>query len=48
MIDDGGFDKEFTPQQYKLHQTRATYYGVWVPARGQTVGCGVCDTPELG
>jgi len=29
-------------------QTRATYGGLCgMPACGQAVGCGVCDTPEL-
>jgi len=31
-----------------ITQTRATYGGLCgMPACGQAVGCGVCDTPEL-
>ena len=33
---------------WSITQTRATYGGLCgMPACGQAVGCGVCDTPEL-
>jgi len=36
------------PSLWSITQTRATYGGLCgMPACGQAVGCGVCDTPEL-
>jgi len=36
------------PSPWSITQTRATYGGLCgMPACGQAVGCGVCDTPEL-
>jgi len=36
------------PPPWSITQTRATYCGLCgMPACGQAVKCGVCDTPEL-
>jgi len=41
-------ETSYTMVDRSITQTRATYGGLCgMPACGQAVGCGVCDTPEL-